>query len=125
MQKGKQQENLEHQKKMWKEYDSYVHNPQKSITCYSQQLGLSKLTRYDVMHKILRLYAYKIQMLYAIKLDNKVYKVELAVNMLQRFDDEPEFLVISSSWRGNIPYQQLCKLAQLPNLGLQKSTYFT
>ena len=64
----------------------------KSIRTAARQLELPRLTVHKVLHKNLRLYAYKVQMLQALQPNDMSRRKEFAVNMLQRISEDEAFL---------------------------------
>lgn len=58
------------------------------IRAVSGNLQLPESTIYKVLHKNLRLYAYKIQLLHAIKINDKPQRKEFVVTILQKFEDD-------------------------------------
>ena len=64
----------------------------KSIRTAARQLELPRLTVYKVLHKNLRLYAYKVQMLQVLQPNDMPRRKEFAVNMLQRISEDEAFL---------------------------------
>jgi hypothetical protein len=57
---------------------SCVRSPKKSIACQSLALGIPKTTIQNVLHRRLRLHAYKIQLEYEIKPDDRPKRSEYA-----------------------------------------------
>jgi hypothetical protein len=53
---------------------------------------IPRSTVHDVLHKRLRLRAYKIQMILALKPSDHVARTNVAVHMLERIDAAPDFL---------------------------------
>ena len=66
--------------------------PMKSIRTAARQLELPHSTVHKVLHKNLRLYAYKVQMLQALQPNDMPRRKEFAVNMLQRISEDEAFL---------------------------------
>ena len=64
----------------------------KSIRTAARQLELPRSTVHKVLHKNLRLYAYKVQMLQALQPNDMPRRKEFAVNMLQRISEGKAFL---------------------------------
>ena len=64
----------------------------KSIHPAARQLELLHSTVHKVLHKNLRLYAYKAEMLQALQPNDKPRQKEFAVNMLQRISEDEAFL---------------------------------
>ena len=66
--------------------------PMKSIRTAARQLKLPRSIVHKVLHKNLRLHAYKVQMLQAIQPNDMPRRKEFAVNMLQRISEDEAFL---------------------------------
>ena len=93
---------------------AFQRSPMKSIRTAARQLKLPRSTVHKVLHKNLRLYAYKVQMLQALQPNDMPRRKEIAVNMLQRisedeaflkqvcFSDEPTFLVSGKLNKHNV-----------------------
>ena len=64
----------------------------KSIHTAARQLELPCSTVHKVLHKNLRLYAYKVQMLQALQPNDMPKRKEFAVNMLQQISSNEAFL---------------------------------
>ena len=64
----------------------------KSIHTAARKLELPHSTMHKVLHKNLRLYAYKVQMLQALQPNDMPRQKEFAVNMLQRISEDEAFL---------------------------------
>ena len=64
----------------------------KSIRTAARQLELPRSTAHEVLHKNLRLYAYKVQMLQALQPNDMTRRKEFAKNMLQRISEDEAFL---------------------------------
>ena len=71
---------------------SFQRSPMKSIRTAARQLKLPRSTVHKVLHKNLRLYAYKVQMLQALQPNDMPRQKEFAVNMLQRISEDEAFL---------------------------------
>ena len=71
---------------------AFDRSPSKSIRTASRQLNLPRSTVHKVLHKRLRLYAYKIQILHALQPNDRPQRKEFAINMLARMDDDNDFL---------------------------------
>ena len=71
---------------------TYTRSPKKSIRRACTQLQIPRSSIHKVLHKNLRLYAYKVQLLQAIKPEDKPQRKEFAVTMLDRLDSDPGFL---------------------------------
>ena len=63
-----------------------------SIRTAARQLDLPRATVHKVLHKNLRLFAYKVQMLQALQPNDMPRQKEFAVNMLQRISEDEAFL---------------------------------
>ena len=62
---------------------AFQRSPMKSIRTAARQLELPHSTVHKVLHKNLRLYAYKVQMLQVLQPNDMPRRKEFAVNMLQ------------------------------------------
>lgn len=71
---------------------SFSRSPTKSIRSDATQLQLPRSTVQKVLHKNLRLYAYKVQLLQALEPNDKPRRKEFAVNMLERISEDETFL---------------------------------
>lgn len=71
---------------------SCVRSPKKSIARRSLQLNIPKTTIQNVLHKRLRLHAYKIQIHQQIKPTDRPKRTEFASFLLNVIDDNPNFL---------------------------------
>ena len=71
---------------------AYTRSPRKSIRRAPTQLQISRSTIHKVLHRNLRLYAYKEQLLKVFKPKDKPRQKEFAVTMLDRLDSHPGFL---------------------------------
>ena len=71
---------------------AYTRSPRKSIHGPSTQLQIPRCNIRKVLHRNLRLYAYKVQLLQALKPEDKPRRKEFAVTMLNRLDSDPGFL---------------------------------
>ncbi|GBM64865.1 hypothetical protein AVEN_157115-1 [Araneus ventricosus] len=72
--------------------DTFHCSPRKSIRSAAQHLQIPRSTVIDVVHKKLRLYAYKLQLLHELKLDDKPQRRTFAEEMLQKTEDDENFL---------------------------------
>ncbi|MCQ7131119.1 DUF4817 domain-containing protein [Salmonella enterica] len=72
--------------------DAFVRSPGKSIRTAARQLELPRSTVHKVLHRNLRLYAYKVQLLQALQPDDGPRRKEFAVDMLARMGMEEGFL---------------------------------
>ena len=66
--------------------------PMKFILTAARQLELLRSTVHKALHKNLRLYAYKVQMLQALQPNDMPRRKEFAVKMLQRIFEDEAFL---------------------------------
>ena len=71
---------------------AYTRSPRKFIRGASTQLQIPRSTIHKVLYRNLRLYAYKVQLLQALKPKDKLRRKEFAVTMLGRLDSDPGFL---------------------------------
>lgn len=67
-------------------------SPKTSLMRRSLQLGLPRSTVYDVVRKRLKLHAYKIQLVHEIKPNDKRLRLDFAVDILNRIDENPNYL---------------------------------
>ncbi|GFV02430.1 DUF4817 domain-containing protein [Trichonephila clavipes] len=72
--------------------DTFRRSPTKSVRQASRELQMPRSTTHDVLHKRLRLTAYKVQILLAIKPDDYAKRYGFAVDMLHRLDADEHFL---------------------------------
>ena len=72
---------------------AFQRSPIKSIRTAARQLELPRSTVHKVLHKNLRLYGYKVQMLQALQSNDMPRRKEFAVNMLQRISEDEAFLL--------------------------------
>ena len=79
---GTSEENIEHVRQ------AFQGSPMKSIRTAARQLELPRSTVHKVLHKNLRLYAYKMQMLQALQPNDMPRQKEFAVNKLQRISED-------------------------------------
>ena len=70
---------------------AFQRSPMKSIRTAARQLDLLRATVHKVLHKNLRLFAYKVQMLQALQPNDMPRRKEFAVNMLQRISEDEAF----------------------------------
>ena len=70
----------------------YTRSPRKSIRQAFTQLQIPRSTIHKVLRRKLRLYAYKVHLLQALKPEDKQRRKEFAVTMLDRLDSDPGFL---------------------------------
>ena len=71
---------------------AFQRSPIKSICTAARQLELPRSTVHKVLHKNLRLYAYKVQILQALQPNDMPRRKEFAMNMLQRISEDEAFL---------------------------------
>jgi ferredoxin-like protein FixX len=71
---------------------SCVRRPKKSVAHQSLELGFPKTTIQNVIHKRLRLYAYKIQLKHDIKPDEVPKHYDFASLMLNKIDEDETFV---------------------------------
>ena len=71
---------------------AFQRSPMKSIRTAARQLDLRRATVHEVLHKNLRLFAYKVQMLQALQPNDMPRRKEFAVNILQRISEDEAFL---------------------------------
>lgn len=71
---------------------SAIRSPKKSIPRRSLELGIPKTTIHKVLHKRLKLHAYKIQLLQELKPDDGAKRFNFAVEMLNKIDENQSFL---------------------------------
>ena len=71
---------------------AFQRSPMKSIRTASRQSELPRSTVHKVLHKNLRLYAYKMQMLQALQPNDVTRQKEFAVNNLQQISEDEAFL---------------------------------
>ena len=70
----------------------FQRSPQKSIRQASRQFNVPRSTVHRVLHKRLRLYPYKVQIVQQIKPDDRPRRQAFAIEMLDRIDRDPQFL---------------------------------
>ena len=73
-------------------HQSFSRSPRKSIRTAFVELQVPKSTIHKVLHKKLRLYAYKIQLLQALKPDGKPKRKDFALNILEKMEEDGHFL---------------------------------
>lgn len=71
---------------------AFQRSPSKSIRQASRELQMPRATVHRVLRKRLQLYAYKLQILQALKPDDKLRRYEFACEMIERIDQNPDFL---------------------------------
>ena len=67
-------------------------SPRKSIRVASNELAIPRSTVYKVLHKRLRLHAYKLQIVQVLKPDDHPRRAAFAEKILQRIDDDNDHL---------------------------------
>ena len=65
--------------------EAYTRSPRKSICGISTQLRIQRSTIHKVLHRNLRIYAYKVQLLQGLMAEDKLRQKEFAVTMLDTF----------------------------------------
>ena len=80
------EENIERVRQSVSTFSYEVHPPA------TRQLELIRSTVHKVLHKNLKLYAYKVQMLQALQPNDMPRRKEFAANMLQRISEDEAFL---------------------------------
>ena len=80
------EENIEHVRQ------AFQRSPMKSIRTAAKQLELPYSTVHKVLHRNLRLHAYKVQMLQALQPNDMPRQKEFTVNILQRISEDEAFL---------------------------------
>jgi hypothetical protein len=71
---------------------AFQRSPRKSIRSASLELRIPRSTVHDVLHKRLRLRAYKIQLVQKLRENDKPVNHTLALEMLSRLDDDDAFM---------------------------------
>ena len=71
---------------------AFQRSPRKSIRRASLELGMPKTTVHTIVHKRLRLRAYKIQLVQKLQRNDRPKRVEFANALLARIDDDNDFL---------------------------------
>ena len=74
--------------------ETFHRSPRKSIRRASQELAIPKSTVHRVVRKHLKLYAYKLQILQALKPNDRPQRAAFATDMLERIDNDPNFLTM-------------------------------
>ena len=74
--------------------ETFLRSPRKSIRRASQELAIPKSTVHRVVRKRLKLYAYKLQLLQALKPNDRPQRAAFATDMLERIDNDPNFLTM-------------------------------
>ena len=71
---------------------AFQRSPMNSIRTAARQLDLPRATVHKVLHKNVRLFVYKVQMLQALQPNDMPRQKEFAVNMLQQISEDEAFL---------------------------------
>ena len=71
---------------------AFHHSPRKSIRVASNKLAIPRSIVYKVLHKRLRLHAYNLQIVQALKPDDHPRRAAFAEEILQRIDDDNDYL---------------------------------
>ena len=71
---------------------AFHRNPKKSIRVASNELAIPRSTVHKVVHKQLRLHACKLQIVQALKPDDRPRRAAFAEEILQRIDDDTDYL---------------------------------
>ena len=71
---------------------AFHRSPRKSIRVASNELAIPRSTVHKVLHKRLRLHAYKLQTVQALKPDDRPRRAAFAEEILQRIDDDNGYL---------------------------------
>jgi hypothetical protein len=72
--------------------ESFSKSPRKSIIQASRELGIPRSTVHNIVHKRLRLRAYKLQLLHHIKPDDHRKRTDFTVEMLSRIEENDSYL---------------------------------
>jgi len=72
--------------------ESFSRSPHKSIRQASRELGVPHSTVHNIVHKHLRLRAYKLQLLHHIKPDDHRKRTDFAVEMLSCIEENDNYL---------------------------------
>jgi hypothetical protein len=72
--------------------ESFSRSPHKSIRQASRELGVPRSTVHSIVHKHLRLHAYKLQLLHHIKPDDHHKRTDFAVEMLSCVEENDSYL---------------------------------
>jgi len=75
-----------------KTWQSFMCSPHKLIPRHRLELGIPKPIVHKVLHTKLKLHAYKIQLLQKIKAADKPKRKEFAELMLEKIDNEANFM---------------------------------
>ena len=71
---------------------AFHRSPTKSIRVASNELAIPRSTVYKVLHKRLRLHAYKLQIVQALNTDDHPNQAAFAEEILHRIDDDNDYL---------------------------------
>ena len=71
---------------------AFHRSPRKSIRVASNELAIPRSTVHKVLHKRLRLHTYKLQIVQALKPDDRPRRAAFAEEILQRIDDDNGYL---------------------------------
>ena len=71
---------------------AFHRSPRKSIRVASNELVIPRSAVHKVLHKRLRLHAYKLQIVQALKPDDYLCRAAFAEEILQRIDDDNDYL---------------------------------
>ena len=71
---------------------AFHRSPRKSIRIASNELVIPRSTVHKVLHKRLQLHAYKLQIVQALKSDDRPRRAAFAEEMLQRIEDDYDYL---------------------------------
>lgn len=71
---------------------AFQRSPTKSVRRASRELGIPKSTVHDVLHKRLRLHAYKIQLVQKLQPNDLPARYDFASNMLLKIDNDNGYL---------------------------------
>ncbi|KFM68878.1 hypothetical protein X975_02434, partial [Stegodyphus mimosarum] len=72
--------------------ETFLHNPRRSVRSAARELDMPISTVYKVIKKILRLCAYKVQIIQILEPDDRPRRMAFATDMLRRIEDDAEFL---------------------------------
>jgi transposase len=72
--------------------EAFLRSPRKSTRIASRELQIPRSTMHDVLRKRLKFYPYKLQILQHITENDKVVRKEFAMTMLDKVDEENDFL---------------------------------
>ena len=71
---------------------AFHRSPRKSVRVASNEFAIPQSTVHKVLHKRLRLYAYKLQIVQALKPDDHPRRAAFVEEILQRIDDDNDYL---------------------------------